>query len=72
MGKVAAERVDHGSDMEVGVGVDTAGHLELLNREQMVCDDGHVVLSLLLNGWAARASRRLDKTVMGACSRRLL
>ena len=50
MGEVTAERVDHGSDVEVGVGVDTAGHLELLNSGRMVCDDGHVVLSLLLNG----------------------
>ena len=50
MGEVTAQRIDHCSDMEVGMGVDTASHLELLNSTRTVCDDGHVVLSLLLNG----------------------
>ena len=53
MSEATAERVDHGSDVEVGVRVDTTGHLKLLNRERVVCDDGHVVLSLLLNGWGS-------------------
>ena len=30
--EVTAEGIDHGGDMEVGVSVDSAGHLELLNR----------------------------------------
>jgi hypothetical protein len=66
LSEVTTKRVDHPRDMDLSMGVDPDGHAERVDRDAGVCDDGHRGPLVVMNGWAARASNRMDKTVMGA------
>lgn len=58
MAQLAAKRIDHRSDMEVCMRVDPDSHLHDIDGARVVCDDGHRCPLVVLNGWAAPASRR--------------
>lgn len=62
---MTTQRVDHRGDMEVGVGVDPADHLERVDRSGL-CHDGHRCPLVVLKRGGGTRQQTVDKTVMGA------
>jgi hypothetical protein len=64
--EVATQRVDHRSDMGIGVGVDPEGDLEGVDGGGWVCDDGHRCPLVGSERVGSTRQQPMDKTVMGA------
>jgi hypothetical protein len=72
--EVTAKRVDHRGDVEVSMGVDPEGHAEHVDAcgQAGICDDGHRCPLVGTERAGSTRQQPVDKTVMGACERRLL